>query len=199
MSGDPWTSDPVVAARLERLNDAYARGEIDLDDLERRTAQVIERGHRPPTRDAPSTAQPAGMTMPRTRPQADAEFFASPRNRAMLAGLVIVIVIGGLGALASSLPGAKIVPDAVGMYPQEAIAAINAAGLRTNSHGGIHEQEGQGFVVCETVPAAGTSLDPDDAVVEIFSRRDCEPKTSLAKAYLREWRASERAANGGED
>ena len=56
MSGDPWTSDPVVAARLERLNDAYARGEIDLDDLERRTAQVIERGHRPPTRSAPSTA-----------------------------------------------------------------------------------------------------------------------------------------------
>ena len=138
------------------------------------------------------------MTTPRTRAQADAEFFASPRNRAMLAGLVIVIVIGGLGALASSLPSAKIVPDAVGMYPQEAIAAINAAGLRTNSHGGIHEQEGQGFVVCETVPAAGTPLDPDDAVVEIFSRRDCEPKTSLAKAYLREWRASERAANGGE-
>jgi len=196
VTGDPWTSDPIVAARLERLNDAYARGEIDLDDLELRTAQVIERGHRP--RGAPSTAPPVGSATPRTRAQADAEFFASPRNRTMLAGLVIVIVIGGLGALASSLPSAKIVPDAVGMYPQEAIAAINAAGLRTTSHGGIHEQEGQGFVVCETVPAAGTPLDPDDAVVEIFSRRDCEPKTSLAKAYLREWRASERAANGGE-
>jgi len=198
MSGDPWTRDPVVAARLEQLNDAYARGEIDLDDLERRTADVIERGHRPPWligKAAGTDHPPATVPAPSTRTLANAAFSASPRRRALSAGVMIAIVIGALGALASSLPNEKLVPNAVGMYPQEAIDAINAAGLRTSSHGGIHEQESQGFIVCETIPAAGAALDPDESVVEIFSRRDCEPKTALAKAYAREWRSREHGTS----
>jgi beta-lactam-binding protein with PASTA domain len=95
-----------------------------------------------------------------------------------------------IGAIASSVPNSTTVPDVVGRYPQEAIAAINAAGLTTNSHGGIGDDEGQGFVVCETVPVAGARLDPDVAEVEIFSRRDCEPKSPLAKAHLRRWQAA---------
>jgi hypothetical protein len=160
-----------VLGRLERLNDAYARGEIELDELEQRTAEVIDRGHE----TSPAPPRPV-------RP--------ATRNRWLLPCGVAAGVILVIGAIASSVPNSKTVPDVVGMYPQEAIAAINAAGLTTNSHGGIGDDERQGFVVCETVPAAGARLDPDVAEVEIFSRRDCEPTSPLARPTSGKWQAA---------
>lgn len=169
MSGNPWTDDPAVLARIERLNDAYARGEIEIDELERKTAEVIARGS--------AAASPRS-----SRGRADTRRVGGRRRWLVACGLVagIIVVIAAISW--AFKPGT--VPDVVGMYPQEAIAAINGAGLTTHSHGGIGDEEGQGFVVCETVPAAGAKVDRDTEV-EIFSRRDCEPRTALAKAYAR--------------
>jgi hypothetical protein len=58
MSGSPWAEDPIVLGRLERLNDAYARGEIELDELEQRTAEVIDRGHQTPPHRRGRSARP---------------------------------------------------------------------------------------------------------------------------------------------
>jgi hypothetical protein len=179
MSGGAWTDDPAVLARIERLNVAYARGDIDIDELERRTAEVIARADRA----APSARDP------QQRARADARG-SSGRSRWILPGSAAAGIITVIAAIASAT-NTSTVPDVVGMYPQEAIAAVNAAGLTTNSHGGVGDEEGQGFVVCETVPAAGAKLDPDTAKVEIFSRLDCQAKSALAKAYAKQSRTDE--------
>ena len=100
----------------------------------------------------------------------------------------LAIAIVGAGALALAGCGSKQVPDVVGMNPQEAIEAMHAADLNTNSHGGFGLEEGTGFVVCETNPKAGETTGGE---VEIYSRRDCKPKTSTAKADVK--RATEKA------
>jgi hypothetical protein len=181
MSGGAWTDDPAVLARIERLNDAYAHGDIDIDELERRTAEVIARAER--------AAPPPSARDPQRRARADARG-SSGRSRWILPCSVAAGIITVIAAIASAT-NTNTVPDVVGMYPQEAIAAVNAAGLTTNSHGGVGDEEGQGFVVCETVPAAGAKLDPDTAKVEIFSRRDCQARSALAKAYAKQWRTNQ--------
>jgi hypothetical protein len=83
------------------------------------------------------------------------------------------------------------VPNVVGMNPQEAIRAIHQAGVEhTTSHGGIGAEEGTGFVVCRTEPEAGAQF---DGKVQIYSRRDCEPKSAAAKADVADAKAADRA------
>ena len=94
------------------------------------------------------------------------------------------------GALVLAGCGSKQVPDVVGMNPQEAIEEMHAADLDTNSHGGLGLEEGTGFVVCETNPKAGETTGGE---VEIYSRRNCKPKTATAKADV------ERATTKADD
>src|SRR4051794_17127516 len=83
------------------------------------------------------------------------------------------------GVLVLTGCGGKQVSDFVGMNPQEAIEAMHAADLDTNSHGGLGLEEGTGFVVCETNPKAGEASGGE---VEIYSGRHCKPRTATAKA-----------------
>ena len=106
----------------------------------------------------------------------------------------LVIALVGTGALALAGCGSKQVPDVVGMNPQEAIEAMHAADLNTDSHGGLGLEEGTGFVVCETKPKAGEATGGD---VEIYSRRGCKPKTSTAEADVKQ--ASDKARDGDGD
>src|SRR4051794_40304192 len=64
----------------------------------------------------------------------------------IVAGSVITVIVAGCGG--------KTVPNIVGMNPQEAIDAMHAADLNTNSHGGLGSDESTGYVVCSTEPAA---------------------------------------------
>ena len=90
----------------------------------------------------------------------------------------LAVALLALGALALAGCGGNQVPDVVGMNPQEAIEAMHAADLNTNSHGGLGLEEGAGSVVCETKPKAGETAGGN---VEIYSRRECKPKSSVAK------------------
>ena len=102
------------------------------------------------------------------------------------------------GVLALAGCGGNQVPDVVGMNPQEAIEAMHAADLNTNSHGGLGPEEGTGFVVCETNPKAGETTGGE---VEIYSRRDCKPKTATAKADVKQAadKARDRDGDGDHD
>ena len=82
------------------------------------------------------------------------------------------------------------------MNPQEAIEAMHAAELNTNSHGGLGLEEGTGFVVCETNPKAGETTGGE---VEIYSRRDCKPKTATAKADVERATSKARDRDGDGD
>jgi hypothetical protein len=89
-------------------------------------------------------------------------------------GIALAILVGACGG------SAKTVPDVTGMNPQEAIDAIHAAGIdHTKSHGGIGAEEGAGFVVCRTGPAAGHEA---SGSVNIYSSRSCKAQTDRAKA-----------------
>ena len=100
------------------------------------------------------------------------------------------------GALLFAGCGSKPVPDVVGMNPQEAIEAMHAAELNTNSHGGLGLEEGTGFVVCETNPKAGETTRGE---VEIYSHRDCKPKTATAKADVARATSKARDRDGDGD
>ena len=108
----------------------------------------------------------------------------------------LAIALVGAAALALAGCGSKQVPDVVGMNPQEAIEAMHAADLNTNSHGGLGAEEGTGFVVCKTNPKAGETTGGE---VEIYSRRDCKPKTATAEADVKQATTKARDRDGDGD